>query len=101
MPPKFTHMEYIIVATNYLTKWTRSKATTKNDACTTAKFLYKQMFTWFGLFGLSLEVMFDWVVHSVNEIIDFMMSEFFTSHKNLAFYHPQENEQVESTNRNN
>ena len=32
-----THAEYIIVATDYVTKWVEAKATIKNDARTTAK----------------------------------------------------------------
>ena len=39
-PARHTHAEYIIVATDYLTKWVEAKATVKNDARTTAKFLF-------------------------------------------------------------
>ena len=40
-----THTEYIIVATDYVTKWVEAKATIKNDAWTAAKFLYEHVFT--------------------------------------------------------
>ena len=39
------HVEYIIKATDYLIKWVEAKATKKNDARTTAKFLYENLFT--------------------------------------------------------
>ena len=55
-PKKQTHAEYIIVATNYLTKWAEAKATVKNDARTTAKFLYEHVFT---RYGLSIEIVSD------------------------------------------
>ena len=77
-PTKSTHVEDIIVATDYLTTWVEAKAITKNDACTTAKFLYEQIFT---RFGLPLEIVSDREVHFVNEIIEFMMSEFLLSQK--------------------
>ena len=48
-PAKGTHAEYIIVATNYPTKWVESKATVKNKARIIAKFLYEYVFTRYGL----------------------------------------------------
>ena len=47
-PNKNTHTEYIIVVTYYLTKWIEAKAIVRNDARTTAKFLYENIFTRFG-----------------------------------------------------
>ena len=66
-----------------MTKWGEAKATAKNDAHTIAKFLYEHIFT---QFGLPLEIVFDRGIHFVNEIIDFMMSEFLISHKKSALY---------------
>ena len=48
-PAKNTHAEYILVATDYLTKWVEAKATVKNDARTTAMFLYENIVTRYGL----------------------------------------------------
>ena len=44
-PTHRTHAQYIIVATDYVTKWVEAKATQKNDAHTRAKFLYEYVFT--------------------------------------------------------
>ena len=49
-PPAYrTHAQYIIMATDYLTKWVEALATRHNDAQTTAKFLYEEIFTRYGL----------------------------------------------------
>ena len=53
---RHTHAEYIIVATDYLTKWVEAKATVKNDARATAKFLYENVFT---RYGLPIEIVSD------------------------------------------
>lgn len=39
---KYTQACYIIVAMDYYTKWTEARATRRNDARSTAKFLYEQ-----------------------------------------------------------
>jgi len=44
-----SHMEYIIVATNYLTKWAETNATIRNNARITTKFLYETIFTHYGI----------------------------------------------------
>ncbi|MCO5551824.1 hypothetical protein L7F22_005327 [Adiantum nelumboides] len=44
-PPAYrTHAQYIIVATDYLTKWVEAKAIAKNDTKTSAQFLYENIF---------------------------------------------------------
>ena len=77
-----------------MTKWAKARETIRNDAHTTTKFLYEQIFT---SFGLPLNIASNKGVHFVNEIIEFMMSEFIISHKNSTPYHPQANGQAKST----
>ena len=36
---RYMHAEYIIVATDYLTKWAEARETTRNDVCTIANLL--------------------------------------------------------------
>ena len=44
-PAMKTHAQYIIAAINYVTKWVEVKATQKNDAHTTTKILFENVFT--------------------------------------------------------
>ena len=91
-----THDEYIIVATDYAIKWVKDKATVKNDAHTTAKFLYENIFT---RYGLPIEIVSDRGTHFLNEMIEYLLEEFMVIHKNSAPYHSQANGQAESTNK--
>ena len=95
-PAKGTHAEYILVATDYLTKWVEAKATIKNDARTTAKFLYENIFT---RYGLPIELVSDQGTHFINEVIEYLLREFMVIHHKSAPYHPQANGQAESTNK--
>ena len=95
-PTKGSRAQYIIMATYYLTKWVEAKATPKNDACTTTKFLFENIFT---RYGLPLGIISDQGVHFVNELIEFLLVEFMVTRKRSAPYHPQANGLVESTNK--
>ncbi|MCO5574477.1 hypothetical protein L7F22_028262 [Adiantum nelumboides] len=96
-PPAYkSHAQYIIVATDYLTKWVEAKATTKNDAKTTAQFLYENIFT---RYGLPIEIVSDRETHFINEVIENLLDEFMVIHRKSAPYHPQANGQAESTNK--
>ena len=81
---------------DYLTKWAKTRTITRNDTLTTAKFLYEKIFT---RFGLPLKILLHRGFHLVNENIEFMMSEFLTSHKKSTPYHPQANGQAKNTNK--
>ena len=84
------------MAIDYLTKWVEAKATPKNDACTTAKFLFENIFT---RYGLPLEIVSDQGVHFMNEVIEFLLVKFMVTHKRSTPYHPQSNGLAESTNK--
>ena len=96
-PPTWqTHVEYIIMAMEYLTKWVEAKATIKNDAKTITKFLYENVFTHY---RLPIELVSDQGVHFINEVIEFLMAKFMVIHKHSAPYHPQANGQAKSSNK--
>ena len=84
-PAHRTHAQYIIVATDYVTKWVEAKATQKNDAHTTANFLYEYVFM---RYGLPIEIVSDQGSHFINETIEYLLEEFMVIHKKLAPYHP-------------
>lgn len=69
-PSQRTHAQYIIVATDYFTKWVEAMATICNDAQTMAKFLYENIFA---TFGLPIEFVSDQGVHFINDIIEFLL----------------------------
>ncbi|MCO5582245.1 hypothetical protein L7F22_036137 [Adiantum nelumboides] len=91
-----SHAQYIIVATDYLTKWVEAKATIKNDAKTKAQFLYENIFT---RYGLPIEIVSDRGTHFINEVIEQLLDEFMVIHRKSTPYHPQANGQAESTNK--
>ncbi|MCO5579092.1 hypothetical protein L7F22_032944 [Adiantum nelumboides] len=96
-PPTYRmHTQYIIVAIDYLTKWVEAKATAKNDAKTTAQFLYENIFT---KYGLSIEIVSDRKTHFINEVFEFLLDEFMVIHRKSAPYHPQANGQADSMNK--
>ncbi|MCO5600156.1 hypothetical protein L7F22_054264 [Adiantum nelumboides] len=96
-PPAYKmHSQYIIAATDYLTKWVEAKATAKNDAKMTAQFLYENIFT---RYGLPIEIVSDRGTHFINEVIEFLLNGFMVIHRKSDPYHPQANGQAESTNK--
>ena len=80
----------------YLTKWDKPLANTKNDAHTTAKFLYKYIFV---QFGLPIEIVSDQGTHFVNKVVQVLLKEFLVTYQRSAPYHPQANGQAKSTNK--
>lgn len=76
-----TRSQFIIVATNYLTKWVEAKATRKNDARMTAVFLFEYIFT---RYGLPIEIVSDrGTLSSNNKVIAYFLDEFMVIHGNL------------------
>ena len=79
---------------DYVTNWVGAKVTQNNNAHTTAKFLYKYVFT---RYGLPIEIVSDRGLHFINETIEYLLEEFMVVHKKLAAYHPEANGQAKST----
>ncbi|MCO5575353.1 hypothetical protein L7F22_029153 [Adiantum nelumboides] len=91
-----TQSWYIIVATDYVTKWAEAKALCKADAITTAKFLFENIIA---RFGCPFEIVSDNGTHFINEVIKELTSNFMIFHHKSTSYYPQANGQAESTNK--
>ena len=91
-----TGCEYILVATDYFTKWAEAKALRNNTAEVVAKFLYENIMT---RFGCPVELVSDQGTHFLNRVIKELTTKHMIIHKKSSTYHPQCNGQAESTNK--
>ena len=86
---------FIIVATEYYTRWPIAKAVQNADGITTAKFLYTDIFC---TFGPPAEILTDRGTHFKNEMIKEFCKLVNVNHKFSTPYHPQTNGAVENLN---
>ena len=71
------HCQYIVVATEYLTKWVEARALPDNFAINMAKFLYEQIVI---RYGIPIQLMSDRGGHFVNHVIRLLTTEFKIFH---------------------
>ncbi|MCO5599314.1 hypothetical protein L7F22_053415 [Adiantum nelumboides] len=91
-----TSSRYILVATDYATKWVEAVALRDNKAESVARFLYKNIMT---RFGCPIELVSDHGTHSLNFLIKELTSRHMILHKKSTPYHPQANGQAKSSNK--
>ncbi|MCO5585566.1 hypothetical protein L7F22_039501 [Adiantum nelumboides] len=87
---------YIIVAIDYLTKWSKARAMRSDDARTTANFLIDHVICHF---GAPAELVYDRGTHFLNDVLEDLTSYFNIRHDKTTPYKPSTNGQVESTNK--
>jgi hypothetical protein len=73
-----TGNRYILVATDYCTKWVEPKALRDNTASSTAKFLYK--YIWYR-YGCPIELVSDQGAHFVNGVIRSLTQHYAVVHR--------------------
>jgi hypothetical protein len=86
---------YILVATDYATKWAEAAATRSDDAKTVANFLYENIIS---RFGCPKELINDRRTHFLNSTIEALTNKYLIKHRKTSPYHPRANGQTEKTN---
>ena len=95
-PAMRTGNRYIIVATDYCTKWVEAKALRDNTAASTAKFLYECIWC---RYGCPIELISDQGGHFLGQVVESLTSFYAVVHKRSTPYYPQANGLAESTNK--
>jgi transposase InsO family protein len=88
--------QYILVATDYATKWVEARTLHTNIVDVTMKFLYNHIFT---RFGCPLTILTNQGTHFINDVIHYLTDHFILRHINSIVYYPQGNGQGESINK--
>ena len=91
-----TGNRYIIVVTDYCTKWVEAKPLRDNTAASTTKFLYENIWC---RFGCPIELVRDQGTHFINKIVHELSTYYAVVHKKSTPYYPQANGLAESTNK--
>lgn len=86
---------YIILATDYTTKWMEARATVKNDALTAASFLFEKIVM---RFGHPLELISDRGKHFLNDVIINITTRYIIKHRKTTLYNPKANRLTERAN---
>lgn len=94
--PPSNGKSYILVCSDYLTKWVEVKA--MKHACDhkVAKFLYGEIFT---CYGVPKELVTDQGAQFTSNFITELMKQYNIRHQKSSPYHPKTNGQAEVTNR--
>ena len=94
--PPSNQKKYILVCTDYVTKWVEAKALTSATENSVAQFLFEDIFTHF---GVPREIVTDQGSQFTSRMMEKLMEEYKIKHRTSTPYHPQANGQVESTNK--
>ena len=87
---------YILVVTDYLTKWLEAKAMKEATAKNVIEFIYQEIIC---RHGCPRVILSDRGTHFRNELVDGLCEKFKIKHKLSSPYHPQTNGLVERFNR--
>ena len=88
--------KYILVCTDYVTKWVEAKALYSASEQSAVDFLFEEIFTHF---GVSREIVTNQATQFTSNMVKAITKQYKIKHRKYSPYHPQENGQVESTNK--
>jgi transposase InsO family protein len=87
---------YILVCTNYVTKWVEEKSLFRATEKYVVEFIYEDIFT---RFGVPCEIVTDQGTQFTSKLMRELTEKYGIKHCKSSPYHPQANDQVESTNK--
>jgi transposase InsO family protein len=87
---------YILVCTDYVTKWVEAKSLFRATEKSVVKFIYQDIFTHF---GFPHEIVTDQGTQFTSKMMKEMTEKYGIKHHKYSPYHPPDNGQVESTNK--
>ena len=96
-PPAIrTENRYVIVATDYCTKWVEAKALRDNTAASSEMFLYEYIWC---RYGCLIELVSDQGGHFLGQVVESLTTFYAVVHKRSTPYYPQANGLAKSTNK--
>jgi hypothetical protein len=94
--PPSKQKKYILVCTDYVTKWVEAKALPFANEKSVVNFLFEDIFT---RFGVPREIVTDQGSQFTSKMVERLVEDYKIKHRKSTPYHPQANGQVESTNK--
>jgi transposase InsO family protein len=94
--PPSNHKTYILVCTDYVTKWVEAMVLASATEATMAYFLFEEIFI---QFGVPKEIITDGGKQFTSHMIHRITSKHNIKHRITSPYHPHANGQVESSNK--
>jgi hypothetical protein len=88
--------KYILVCTDYVTKWVEAKYLPAASEQSVVYFLFSDIFT---TFGVPREILIDQGTQFTSNLVKVVTEQYQIKQRKSTPYHPQENGQVESTNK--
>jgi transposase InsO family protein len=94
--PMSRRKNYILVCTDYVTKWVEAKALFRATKKYVVEFIYEDIFT---RFGVPREIVIDQGTQFTSKLMKELTDKYGIKHRKSSPYHLQANGQVESTNK--